>query len=100
MVKIEISVKDLKFGMCVAELDRPWEGTPFMFKGFAITSMDQIVALKKFCETVFIDLDRDVSVGGPRKGRVKKAPVRGNVVYKEVTPVEKELVVAKEVYSA
>jgi hypothetical protein len=33
----EIPVERLKFGMYIVELDRPWEGTPFLLQGFVIT---------------------------------------------------------------
>jgi HD-GYP domain-containing protein (c-di-GMP phosphodiesterase class II) len=100
MVKRQIPVQQLKFGMYVAELDRPWEGTPFMFKGFAVTTADQMKALQEHCKTVFIDLDRDMSVDGARTPGTAEPVVRGTTVYREVTPVEKEVVAAKDVYSA
>lgn len=100
MDKKQIPVEELRLGVYVTELDRPWLGTPFLFQGFAITSADQIDELKKHCQTVFIDLERDASGDDPRGPDTGKQAVRGTVVYKEVTPVEQELVVAREVYSA
>ena len=96
MDKKQIPIAELRLGMYVTELDRPWIETPFAFQGFPITSADQIDEVKKHSETVFIDLDRDATGDGCGK----QGGIRGTVVYKEVTPVEKELVVAKEVYSA
>lgn len=49
MDKKQIAVRELRLGMYVAELDRPWLGTPFLFQGFPITSADQIDAVKKHC---------------------------------------------------
>ena len=100
MYKKQIPVEELKLGMYVNELDRPWLSTPFLFQGFPITDADQIEQLKQHCKTVFIDLERDVSVDAPRTPFAGTQALRGTVVYKEVTPVEQELVVAKEVYSA
>jgi HD-GYP domain-containing protein (c-di-GMP phosphodiesterase class II) len=94
MDKKQIPVAELRLGMYVAELDRPWLGTPFAFQGFPITAAAQIDQLREHCRTVFIDLDRDATGNDPR------GPLRGTVIYKEVTPVEQELVVAREVYSA
>lgn len=96
MDKQQIPVEELRVGMYVAELDRPWLGSPFLFQGFPITSADQIKEVKQHCKTVFIDLERDASAdnGAGKQG------IRGTVVYKEVTPVEQELVVARKVYSA
>lgn len=56
--KCEVSVHQLKFGMFVRELDRPWLDTPFKFQGFYIRSIEDIQKLQELCEHVFIDLDR------------------------------------------
>ena len=56
--KYEISVTQLKFGMYVRELDRPWLGTPFKFQGFYIRSIEDIEVLKELCDYVYIDLNR------------------------------------------
>ncbi len=100
MEKKRVSVDELRLGMYVSELDRPWLGTPFPFQGFPITSWEQVEELKKHCRTIFIDLERDVSNEDPQKQDSAPSLVRGSVVYKEVTPVEKEITVAKAVYSA
>src|SRR5688572_9107579 len=44
--------------MYVAQLDRPWTDTPFMFQGFVLESEEQLAILKKFCKTVFVDEER------------------------------------------
>lgn len=92
-------VEALQLGMYVAELDRPWLGTPFPFQGFPITSSEQIDEVKKHCKTVVIDLDRglwdDHRAPGGGAGEVL---VRGPAVYPEVTSVEQELADAREVY--
>jgi HD-GYP domain-containing protein (c-di-GMP phosphodiesterase class II) len=101
MDKKEIPVEELEIGMYVVELDRPWLGTPFVFQGFPITSERLIDEVKKRCRTVFIDVERqwteddaECDPGAPQKS------VRGPVIYKDATPVETEIFVAKEVYSA
>ena len=53
--KIKIYVEDLKFGMYVYTLDRPWIETPFLFQGFIIDNEDQIETLRKYCEFVYVD---------------------------------------------
>ena len=35
-MKKTVPVGELQFGMYVAELDRPWTDTPFMFQGFVL----------------------------------------------------------------
>ena len=40
----KIDVQYLEVGMYVAELDRPWLGTPFLFQGFEIQAREEIGA--------------------------------------------------------
>jgi len=56
--QFKLNVSDLKIGMYVAGLDRPWVETPFLFQGFNITSIDEIDALGKYCEFVFVDEEK------------------------------------------
>jgi len=56
-MKAVLSVNELKIGMFVCELDRPWRETPFLFQGFEIRTQDDIDALRKYCHQVTI-LDR------------------------------------------
>jgi len=46
--------------MFVAELDRPWLGTPFLLQGFLIEDDDQIATLRNLCRSVVIDCSRSV----------------------------------------
>ncbi len=41
--------------MYVAELDRPWLDSPFLFQGFSIESPDQLAALRECCQYVYVD---------------------------------------------
>lgn len=54
-MKIQYRVEQLEKGMYVAELDRPWVGTPFMFQGFIIESDDELAQLRQLCKHVFVD---------------------------------------------
>ena len=54
----KVSVKDLKVGMFVADLDRPWIDTPFVLQGFLITDRHQIAELQRVCEWVVVDRTR------------------------------------------
>ena len=99
MNRKQVPVEELRLGMYVAELDRPWLGTPFPFQGFPVTSEEQIDELKKHCKTVVIDLDKGLwdDQHDPSRGRWS---LRGPTVYPQLTSVEQELDAAKEVYSA
>ena len=119
MNKRQIPVEDLRIGMYVVELDRPWLGTPFDFQGFPITSEDQIRQLQAHAKSVYVDVEREQwtpelrgsppsvpqtrpapPAGEPPSKTRPAEPVRGTVVYKEVTPVEKEVVVARQIYKS
>ncbi|MGZ9059456.1 MAG: HD-GYP domain-containing protein [Burkholderiaceae bacterium] len=91
----KVAVENLKLGMYVVQLDRPWIGTSFPFQGFPLTSDDQIETLKSYCKTVFVDPDREEYVGEPRTaGRVvpAEAPARRDM------PVKAELALAAEIH--
>lgn len=100
MEKKWIPVEDLRFGMYVLELDRPWLGTPFLFQGFPIVSDDQIRELKKYCRTVYIDPERHAGTDGDMRKFNEQPLVRGNAVYKNQTSFESELPIAREIYSS
>lgn len=57
MSKRKVNVSDLRFGMYVAELDRPWIGSPFMFQGFHIRSAEDLEKLHRFCKYVYVEED-------------------------------------------
>lgn len=72
-----ISTRDLKIGMFVVDIDRPWTETPFMLQGFLLQDVDQVRALQQCCREVVIDRAR--SVGDQFSARVidKDAPLSG-----------------------
>jgi HD-GYP domain-containing protein (c-di-GMP phosphodiesterase class II) len=55
--RYQVSVKDLDFGMFVAELDRPWLDTPFLLQGFVIESQVELETIRKHCGFVFVDFE-------------------------------------------
>ena len=55
IMKRKLGVEQLKVGMYISELDRPWRETPFLFQGFEIRSEDEIRELRRYCQHVFID---------------------------------------------
>jgi cyclic di-GMP phosphodiesterase len=98
MERRQIPVDELEFGMYVAELDRPWTDTPFLFQGFNIQNQQQINALKKFCKHVFVDLER-AAKPDPRPPAVQpQFPIRGSTPYSEQVTVEVEFKQAATVY--
>ena len=61
----KIDVEELKMGMYVAELDRPWMDSPFLFQGFTIDKEEDLEQLKETCEYVFIDEVRGEAANDP-----------------------------------
>lgn len=57
-MKHQISTDKLKIGMYVAELDRPWLESPFLFQGFVIDDDEDLDKLRECCEFVYVDEER------------------------------------------
>lgn len=85
-MKIKLDVGRVTLGMFLAELDRPWLDTPFLFQGFLLDDPEDLEQLRETCEYVFVDdlqSSQDPAVqdalrnalGGLRSGRVSKISV-------------------------
>src|SRR5215216_1309005 len=95
---------DLKVGMFVADLDRPWVDTPFLLQGFVIEDEEQIAALRAHCEYVMVDRARSVGAeyeapvtassaathtpGGSRRAAATPAEVKRTPTVATVRPPE------------
>src|SRR3970282_627644 len=53
-MKTKVDVHDLRMGMYVSELDRPWLGTPFLFQGFEIQTDEELEHLRALCRYVYV----------------------------------------------
>ncbi|WP_428718695.1 HD-GYP domain-containing protein [Undibacterium curvum] len=53
-----ISIADLRTGMFVAELDRPWEKTDFLIQGFLLTELIDLQTLQGMVNQLTIDPSR------------------------------------------
>jgi HD-GYP domain-containing protein (c-di-GMP phosphodiesterase class II) len=56
--RLKIDAANLECGMYVAQLDRPWLETPFLFKGFEIQDDKALKQLRHFCKHVYVDATR------------------------------------------
>ncbi|MFX4227272.1 MAG: DUF3391 domain-containing protein [Porticoccaceae bacterium] len=56
--KVKVDVLDLKVGLYVSALDRPWSQTSFPLQGFQIRSHRELSALKAVCQYVYIDSEK------------------------------------------
>jgi HD-GYP domain-containing protein (c-di-GMP phosphodiesterase class II) len=73
----KIDVKDLRVGMFVADLDRPWIDTPFLIQGFLIEEEAQIAQLQGHCDWVIVDRQRSAGeeYEAPKVAKVEKPKV-------------------------
>jgi len=95
----KIDVADLRVGMFVVELDKPWEESGFMFQGVEIKSASDIQAVQNECSFVWVDYDEfSLKKHTPAKGEpsAKRAGV-GSA--DSGVSVEDEFSAAKEVHS-
>lgn len=55
----KINVDQLHVGMFVAELDRPWSESSFLFQGFTIEKNSDLEMLRECCKFVYIDVSEE-----------------------------------------
>jgi len=102
----KVSVDELRLGMYVSRLDRPWIETHFLFQGFHISSEADVLELRRTCEYVFVDPERgevpdaEARRLAPPRRRVVGEEIFRNVpsqgVYPVVTSLDEELQAARD----
>jgi HD-GYP domain-containing protein (c-di-GMP phosphodiesterase class II) len=104
-----VATSDLKIGMYVQELDRPWLETPFMFQGFCIKTAEEIETLCKHCDYVYINkklgtidpriIHGDASSECPEMCKIRDiSRTKYSSKYTDTVIVEKELETARVIY--
>lgn len=88
---IKVPVNDLKIGMYVDQLDRPWTETRFMYQGFFIQNQETLEELARVSRFVFVDAERNVAES-------KSQAVRAVERYPVTQTVEREISVAKAIH--
>jgi len=96
---MKVMVRDLKVGMYVDRLDRPWTETRFMYQGFFVQNEETLAELQRICQFVFVDAQRnDEAKPAPRAGErysvtesVEKEIVRAKAIHKEATAAAKAI---------
>lgn len=81
-MKEQLSTTKICPGMFVAELDRPWLGTPFLLQGFLIEDEQEMALLRQYCTTVIIDRSRSIGE------HYATAPAAGSAVRPARSPAE------------
>lgn len=106
--EIKVRLEDLEIGMFVSRLDRPWIETPYLIQGFLLKTREDIDALEKYCEFVYVDvvLSEEPKKQGPNYNGVArtndeiKQQLIGSVPkkYKDKTNMNDELVSARDTH--
>jgi HD-GYP domain-containing protein (c-di-GMP phosphodiesterase class II) len=52
---VRVPASEVKLGMFVAELDRPWLGTPFLTQGFVVSTLTEVKKLRELCNFVYVE---------------------------------------------
>lgn len=92
-MKQRIAVEELRLGMYVSGLDRPWLETPFVYQGFVLRTQQELEILRRLCREVFIDTERGEPSGlTPPAAPAAPAslPGTGRFAHRESVPVEIE----------
>jgi len=95
-MKKKIDVYNLKIGMYVTQLDRPWLETPFLFQGFMVDSESVLADVQRICEYVYIDLEKSNDIDElPRLGLIESVPApKRTRTYESTISLEDEMEVA------
>ena len=64
-----VHCNQLKLGMYVVELDKPWEMTPFLFQGFFLDSPQLIEQVQQESQYVLVQTQKATNIN-------KRSPVR------------------------
>jgi len=89
---IKVPVQDLRIGMYVDQLDRPWTETRFMYQGFFIQNEETLAELARVSKFVFVDAERNAA--DTKTQPSSRTPER----YPVTQAVEREIVVAKAIH--
>jgi putative nucleotidyltransferase with HDIG domain len=102
---VQIDVKDVRVGMYVSALDRPWLETSFLFQGFPVGDEEDMVELRRQCEYVYVDpeqTDSDIDVhalarpdGARAKGGTQDSGDQRVSAYTDISDLRRDLAEAQ-----
>ncbi len=103
LLQQKIAIHELIPGMYVSRLDRPWIGTPFRIQGFHIKDKAVIDELGRYCQHVYIDMQRSrihhKKNFSRQTAQAKEQPIRLNhTTYRRTQPMKDEVVRATRLH--
>ena len=88
-MKKRLDVAELEIGMYVAELDRPWLETPFLFQGFELSNEEELEEIRRYCQYVYIDTEQSRVL--PKTAKEDKKEDKKRIRRKSSKPQVKEI---------
>lgn len=95
---IKIHISELKVGMFVSQLDRPWLETPFLMQGFVVETVEDIDAIAEYSQHVWVDSVTDEWI--PSEGRALLDDQSKKVTYINKVDVKAEHSAAISTYKS
>jgi putative nucleotidyltransferase with HDIG domain len=93
---IKIHVSEIKLGMYISKLDRPWLETPFLMQGFVVEALEDIDIVAEYCEFVWVDAVQQTWV--PPESRASMQPAAKKINYINKIDTQAEHVKALNIY--
>ena len=102
---LKVNIDALKLGMYVAQLDRPWLETTFLFEGFRVDKIEDIDMLRDKCHYVYVDVEKgdwpdEHEFSMPVRIPDKDALPNRVITYEDETDVRTEMAAAEACYGA
>lgn len=72
-----VAAQDLRLGMFVAELDRPWLESPFLLQGFLLEDQQTLQQVQQLCRFVYVDRARSTGEAWRAPNSEAAAPAAG-----------------------
>lgn len=99
-ILVKTNAEDLKVGMYVSKLDKPWLESPFLFQGFVLKNQADIDAVRQQCKFVFIDENKqhESLIFTSKPSSLSLAALEKNPPYKQTSAFAKEIPKAGYIY--
>ncbi|MFK7732611.1 MAG: HD-GYP domain-containing protein [Pseudomonadales bacterium] len=99
---VKIPAHEVALGMFVAELDCPWEESPFLLQGFTVNTVDERKQLIELCSHVVVDSGKSAAdlgdTGSTSRGQLGRGKNRKREVYTDQRSFDEEIINAREVF--
>lgn len=96
-MKQKIDISELRKGMYVCELDRPWLDSPFPFQGFLVKSDTELDELRELCRFVYVDPERVPDINRAESTSESKSKAVSDQMQRPyITKFEEEMPPAQE----